>query len=413
MAGEGQMSLLPVDEAVARIVASVTPLGDEAVPLDEALGRTLSTPLAANRTQPPFPASAMDGFAVRAADTENAPAELKIIGVAAAGHGFRGSVGPGQAVRLSTGAPMPSGSDAVLIKENAEIVGDDTVVAKEATIAGRHIRPPGMDFREGDVLLAAGQRLGVREIALAAAMNHPTVPVRRRPKVAIIATGDELVRPGKVPGPDQIVASNDLGLAAFVRLNGGEPHDLGIVIDDDEAIGETIAAALKIPADILVTLGGASVGDHDLVQAALLDKGMALDFWRIAMRPGKPLMFGRFHQTSVLGLPGNPVSAIVCALLFLKPLMSSLLGAPTLDPFEPAFVGGDLKENDERQDYLRATLTPQDWGLPTATALSSQDSSGLSVLAKADCLIVRPPHAPPAKAGEPCRIIRLGGVQLV
>jgi molybdopterin molybdotransferase len=407
------MSLLPVDEAVARIVGSVEPLGEEAVPLDAALGRTLSTPLAATRTQPPFPASAMDGFAVRAGDTENVPAELKIIGVAAAGHGFKGSIGPGQTVRLSTGAPMPNGSDAVLIKENAKTAGDDTVFAIEPAIAGRHIRPSGMDFHEGDVLLAGGRRLGVREIALAAAMNHPAVPVRRRPKVAIIATGDELVRPGKVPGPDQIVASNDLGLAAFVRLNGGEPYDLGIVIDDDEAIGEAIEAALKIPADILVTLGGASVGDHDLVQAALLDKGMSLDFWRIAMRPGKPLMFGRFHQTSVLGLPGNPVSAIVCALLFLKPLLSSLLGAPLVDPSEPALLGGDLKENDNRQDYLRGTLTPAASGSPTATALSTQDSSGLSVLASADCLIVRPPHAPPAKAGEPCRIIRLAGVQLV
>lgn len=412
MAGQGQMNLLPVDKAIARIVSSVSPLGDEAVPLDEALGRVLSTPLAATRTQPPFPASAMDGFAVRSADTKNVPADLQIIGVAAAGHGFKGSVGPGQAVRLSTGAPMPDGSDAVLIKENAEAVGSDTVMAKEPTIAGRHIRPSGMDFHEGDVLLAAGRLLGVREIALAAAMNHPTVPVRRRPKVAIIATGDELVRPGKVPGPDQIVASNDLGIAAFVRLNGGEPYDLGIVIDDEEAIGEAIDAALKIPADILVTLGGASVGDHDLVQAALLEKGMELDFWRIAMRPGKPLMFGRFHQTRVLGLPGNPVSAIVCALLFLKPLMSSLLAAPLVDPSEPALLAGDLKENDERQDYLRAALVLQDSGLPTATALSTQDSSGLSVLAKADCLIIRPPHAPPAKTGDYCRIIRLAGVQL-
>jgi len=407
------MSLLPVDEAVARIVASVTPLGKEPVSLDEALGRTLATPLAATRTQPPFPASAMDGYAVRAADTENVPAELKIIGVAAAGHGFNGTVGRGQAVRLSTGAPMPDGADAVLIKENAEAVDDDTVSAMDSATAGRHIRQPGLDFREGEVLLAAGRRFGAREIALAAAMNHATVPVRRRPKVAIISTGDELVRPGKVPGPDQIVASNDLGLTAFARLSGGEPHNLGIVIDDEEAIGEAVDAALAIPADILVTLGGASVGDHDLVQAVLLDKGMTLDFWRIAMRPGKPLMFGRFHRTLVLGLPGNPVSSIVCALLFLRPLISALLGAPQVDPSEPCLLGGDLRENDNRQDYLRASLAPGDFGLPTATALSTQDSSGLAVLASADCLIIRPPHAPPAKAGDPCRIIRLSGLQLV
>lgn len=407
------MSLLPVDEAVARIVASVEPLDDEPVSLDGALERTLAAPLAATRTQPPFPASAMDGYAVRAADTENTPANLEIIGVAAAGHGFIGTVGPGQAVHLSTGAPVPDGADAVLIKENAETVGDDTVIAKEPATAGRHIRQPGLDFQGGEVLLTAGRRFGVREIALAAAMNHATVPVRRRPKVAIISTGDELVRPGNVPGPHQIVASNDLALAALVRLSGGEPHNLGIVIDDEEAIGEAVDAALAIPADILVTLGGASVGDHDLVQAALLDKGMTLDFWRIAMRPGKPLMFGRFRKTRVLGLPGNPVSSIVCALLFLRPLIAALVGAPQVDPSEPALLGGDLKENDNRQDYLRAALAPSDFGLPTATALSTQDSSGLSVLARADCLIIRPPHAPPGKAGEPCRIIRLGGVPLI
>jgi molybdopterin molybdotransferase len=407
------MSLLPVDEAVARIVEHVAPLDLENVPLVEALGRTLAKPLAATRTQPPFPASAMDGYAVRAADTDSGSIELNIIGVAAAGHGFKGTLGPGEAVRLSTGAPMPAGSDAVLIKENAEAVGDIRIVAKQPAVAGRHIRLPGMDFREGDVLLAPGRRLGAREVALAAAMNHPTVPVRRRPKVAIIATGDELVRPGRVPGPDQIVASNDAGLAAYVRLIGGEPRDLGIVIDDEEAIGETIEAALKIPADVLVTLGGASVGDHDLVQSALLEKGMALDFWRIAMRPGKPLMFGSFSRTRVLGLPGNPVSSLVCALLFLKPLMSALLGAPLVDPSEPAVFGGDIKENDERQDYLRAALAPKDDGLPIATALPSQDSSGLSVFAKADCLIIRPPNAPAAKAGDACRIIRLGGPQLI
>ena len=407
------MTLLPVDEAIARIVASVTPLAEEPVSLEEALGRTLAAALAATRTQPPFPASAMDGYAVHAADTENVPAELKIVGVAAAGHGFKGTIGRGQAVRLSTGAPMPEGADAVLIKENAETPDGDTVIAREPATAGRHIRRPGLDFREGEVLLAPGRRLGIREITLAAAMNHATVPVRRRPKVAIISTGDELVRPGKVPGPDQIVASNDLGLVAFVRLCGGEPYNLGIVIDDQEAIGEAVDAALAIPADILVTLGGASVGDHDLVQAALLDKGMTLDFWRIAMRPGKPLMFGRFHRTLVLGLPGNPVSSIVCALLFLRPLIAALLGAVQIDPSEPALLGGDLRENDNRQDYLRASLSPRDFGLPTATALSAQDSSGLSVLARADCLIIRPPHAPLAKAGDPCRIIRLSGLQLV
>jgi molybdopterin molybdotransferase len=402
------MSLLPVDDAIARITGSVGPLDVETVALHQALGRVLAAPLAATRSQPPFPASAMDGYAVRAADTQDTPATLTLIGVSAAGHGFAGSVGPGEAVGLSTGAPMPAGSDAVLIKENAERPDDATVIANGPTSAGRHIRQPGMDFRQGDVLLTAGRHLGPREIALAAAMNHPSVPVRRRPKVAIIATGDELVRPGETPGPDQIVASNDAGLAAFVRMNGGEPHELGIVVDDQAAIGATIDAALEIPADVIITLGGASVGDHDLVQAALIDKGMDLEFWRIAMRPGKPLMFGRLGDTRILGLPGNPVSSLVCALLFLKPLLDALTGAPVSDPTEPAILGSDLKENDDRQDYLRAALDTGGDGLPKASALPVQDSSGLVMLAKADCLIVRPPFAPAGKAGDRCRIINLG-----
>ena len=407
------MSLVPVDEAIARIVEGVAPLDIERVSLSEALGRTLAEPLAATRTQPPFPASAMDGYAVRAADTTTVPARLKIVGTAAAGHGFAGTVGPGEAVRLSTGAPLPAGSDAVLIKENAEAVDADIVVAKEPAVAGRHIRLPGFDFREGETLLAAGRKLGVREISIAAAMNHATVPVRRKPRIALIATGDELVPPGVIPGPDQIVASNGLALAAFARLNGAEPHDLGIVVDDEAAIGNAIDEATSLPADILVTLGGASVGDHDLVRSALTGKGMKLDFWRIAMRPGKPLMFGRLGATRVLGLPGNPVSSIVCALLFLKPLIAALLGEPVVDPSEPALLGAALPENDNRQDYLRATLAIEADGLPRVTALGRQDSSGLAVLSAADCLIIRPPHAPPAKAGDACRIIRFPGVPLL
>jgi molybdopterin molybdotransferase len=407
MAGEEKMSLVPVDEAIARIIAGAAPLAVERVPLDQALGRTLAEPLAATRTQPPFPASAMDGYAVRAADTTTVPARLTVIGTSAAGHGFSGTIGTGEAVRLSTGAPIPAGADAVLIKENAEAVDGSTIVAKEPATAGRHIRPPGLDFPEGKTLLLAGRRLGVREIALAGAMNYPTVPVRKKPTVALIATGDELVYPGATPGPDQIVASTGPALAAFVRLNGGEPRDLGIAIDDTTAIGDAIDAALAQSPDILVTLGGASVGDHDLVQAALTEKGMALDFWRIAMRPGKPLMSGRLGDTRVLGLPGNPVSSFVCALLFLKPLIATLLGEKLRDPSEPAVLGGDLPENDDRQDYLRATLAIEAQGLPKAIALSQQDSSGLAVLSAADCLIVRPPHAPAAKAGDPCRIIRL------
>jgi len=407
------MSLLPVDQAIARIIDGVKPLAAEPVPLNNALGRTLAAPLSATRTQPPFPASAMDGFAVRASDTEIVPARLKIVGMSAAGHSFGGSVGAGEAVRISTGAPLPAGADAILIKENADTPDDATLVAKQTAIAGRHIRRPGLDFDKGDQLLAAGAIMGVREISLAAAMNHPMVPVRRKPRIAILATGDELVRPGTEPGPDQIIASNDLGLAAFARLNGAEPQDLGIVIDDEALIGEAIEEALALPADILVTLGGASVGDHDLVQSALAGKGMQLDFWRIAMRPGKPLMFGRLGETRIFGLPGNPVSSIVCALLFLKPLIASLLGQAVLDPSVPALLGSDMPGNDDRQDYVRASLAREDAGLPKAISLSQQDSSGLVVMAKADCLIIRPPHAPPAKAGDACRIIPLGGTATV
>ncbi|MEO8669600.1 MAG: molybdopterin molybdotransferase MoeA, partial [Bauldia sp.] len=263
----------------------------------------------------------------------------------------------------------------------------------------------------GDVLLPAGRRLGMREITMAAAMGHATVPVRRRPRIAILATGDELVAPGSAPGPDQIVASNGYGLAALVRSAGGAPHDLGIVRDDTAAIGAAVGQALALPAEILVTLGGASVGDHDLVQAALTSQGMALDFWKIAMRPGKPLVFGRLARPdgsamAVLGLPGNPVSSLVCGILFVRPLIAALLGEMPGDPTEAAVLGADMSANDGRQDYVRATLSASA-GLPVATSFSTQDSSMLSVLVRADCLIVRPPHAPAAKAGEPCRIVRL------
>ena len=402
------MSLIPVDEAIARVIADVAPVGVEHVPIGDALGRTLASPLSATRQQPPFPASAMDGYAVRAVDTEDIRTPLSVVGVSAAGHGYKGRLQAGEAVRLSTGAPVPLGSDAVLIKENVEEIDPDTIIATRPAIAGRHIRRPGLDFEKGDVLLDAGCRLGIREIALAAAMNHPSVPVRRRPRVGVLATGDELVRPGEEPREDQIVASNDLGLATFVQWNGGESHDLGIALDVEEAINDAIDSALRIPVDVIVTIGGASVGDHDLVQSALVGKGMDLDFWRIAMRPGKPLMYGRLDATRVLGLPGNPVSSIVCALLFLKPLLAALLGQSQVDYSEAAVLGDDLKENDNRQDYLRATLETNPHGLPKATALSPQDSSGLAILARANCLIIREPHAPPARAGDVCRILRLG-----
>ena len=406
-------ALLPVDQAVARVVAGVAPLETETVPLAEAAGRTLAEPLTARRTQPPFPASAMDGYAVRAVDIATPPATLRVIAASLAGKGFAGSVGPGEAVRIFTGAPVPDGADAVLIQENTEVPEQGTVVAKAAVAPGRNIRPAGFDFRAGDRLLDAGRVLAAREIAIAAAMGYGAVRVRRRPRIAIISTGDELVPPGSEPGPDQIVASNGPGIAAFASALGAEPHDLGIVPDDRAALVDAVDRAIALPADILVTLGGASVGDHDLVAAALSDRNMTLDFWRIAMRPGKPLIFGRIARRAgeadlrVLGLPGNPVSSLVCAILFLRPLVGAFLGRPAEDPTEPAILAVDVPANDMRQDYVRATMMKQAESLPRVTSLPVQDSSGLAVLAAADCLLVRPPEAPAAKAGDPCRIIRL------
>jgi molybdopterin molybdotransferase len=398
--------LLLVDEAIARIVAGVTSLAMEEVSLDAAEGHTLAAPLSAKRTQPPFDASAMDGYAVRAADLITPPARLRLIGTAAAGAGFAGIVGTNETVRILTGAPVPAGADSVLIQENAEAADATTVIAKASVRRGQYVRPAGLDFKTGAALLSSGTRLGMREIALAAAMGHANLAVRVRPRIAIASTGDELVAPGIMPTGAQIVAASAPGLAAYVRMLGAEPHDLGLVTDDLAAIGHTADAALALGADVLVTLGGASVGDHDLVSVGLAARGMALDFWKIAMRPGKPLMFGRIGPMRVLGLPGNPVSSLVCAILFLRPLIDELLGRPPADLSEPAVLASDVPPNDGRQDYVRSTMTVAD-GLPRVTPLPVQDSSMLSVLAAASCLLIRPPNGPSARMGEACRIIRL------
>ncbi|MDJ1156861.1 molybdopterin molybdotransferase MoeA [Chelatococcus sp. SYSU_G07232] len=401
------MSLLPVVEALQRVLASVaTPVEAEAVPLATCRGRTLAADLAALRTQPPFPASAMDGYAVRAADVAALPATLRVIGTSAAGHGHRGTVGAGEAVRIFTGAPVPDGADTVVIQENTE-PGEGTVLVREVS-ATRHIRTAGLDFRQGDVLIRAGRRLDARLLALAAAMGHSSLPVRRRPRVAILATGDELVPPGSEARPDQIVASNSYAVAAIVEEAGGEPIDLGIAGDSFAALEGAIARARAARADVLVTLGGASVGEHDLVQSALAREGMQLGFWRIAMRPGKPLMHGRLGDMIILGLPGNPVSSIVCSVLFVAPAVRALCGDPEAgrDPSEEAVLGVDLAANDQRQDYLRARLDEQPAGPPRVTPFGRQDSSMLATLAEAQALLIRPPYAPAATAGSACRIIR-------
>ncbi|GGG24315.1 gephyrin-like molybdotransferase Glp [Chelatococcus composti] len=403
------MALTPVADALAGILAGASPIREqETVPLDRAEGRTLAADVAALRTQPPFPASAMDGFAVRAADVATVPARLALIGTSAAGHAFTGTVGPGQCVRIFTGAPVPAGADAILIQENARAEGN-MVEALSPVTAGRFVRQAGLDFREGEVLLRAGRRLGPSAVALAAAMGHATLPVVRRPRVAILATGDELVRPGEPTGPDQIVASNTYAVAAIAERAGAEALDLGIARDDLPALTAAIDAARDAGADVLVTLGGASVGDHDLVQRALAARGWELGFWRIAMRPGKPLMHGRLGAMTVLGLPGNPVSSIVCSLIFLVPLVRALSGDPDAGAVatQPARLGVDLPANDERQDYLRARLTAGEDGTLVATPFPRQDSSMLRLMAEAEALVVRAPHAPAARAGDPCRIIRL------
>lgn len=400
---------LTVAEALAQILATApVPLDTETVPLAEAFGRTLGRDLVALRTQPPFDVSAMDGYAVQAADTSR-PMPLRLVGQSAAGARFEGRIGAGEAVRIFTGAPMPEGGNAILIQENADRDGD-IIVAREPVSAGRHIRAAGLDFAEGEIGLTAGTRLNPAELALCAAMNHPTLPLVRKPRVAILATGDELVAPGSIPGPDQIVASNTYGIAAIVQAAGGIPLDIGIVGDDLDRLVAAIAGARTARTDVLVTLGGASVGDHDLVQEALVRAGMDLLFWKIAMRPGKPLMHGRIGEMRVLGLPGNPASSIVCGTLFVRPLVRALCGdtRAAADPTEPARLAADLPPNDGRQDYLRGTLQfPPDGGLPIATGNRAQDSSMLRVLAGAGCLIVRPAHATATRAGDDCRIIRL------
>jgi len=398
------MALIPVEEARARILKGVAPLPAEDVKLAHALGRVLAKPLKASRHQPPFDASAMDGYAVIAADVAAAPASLKLVGLSAAGHGFKGRLKRGQCVRIFTGAPVPKGADAVVIQENTEASAHEIKVLSAAK-PEQNIRFAGLDFRKGDALLPAGLTLGARDIGLAAAANAPKLAVRRRPVVALISTGDELVLPGQRPRADQIVTSNSHALAAMAEHLGATVVNLGLVPDKLKATERAIHKAAK--ADILVTTGGASVGDHDYVQEALTNSGVAIDFWKIAMRPGKPFMYGRRRGQHVLGLPGNPVSALVCARLFLKPLINALLGLPAGDDLVEARLGASMKENDSRQDYVRATLVEAADGSRIATPFAKQDSSMQRTFREAQALIVRPPFAKVAGPGDVVKILRL------
>lgn len=403
-------TLMPVAEALEKLLSGVTPRETETAPLLEANKRVLASDLSATRSQPPFHASAMDGYAVRSDDLADMPTELDLIGQAPAGHGFEGTVSSGQAVRIFTGAPLPDGADTVVIQENTERPADGKVRILSAPKQGANIRAAGLDFKQGDVLLSQGHRLDFRSLSLAASMNHPDLAVIRKPRVAILATGDELVTPGGTPGPDQIIASNQIGIAALVEDCGGVAIDLGIATDDNEAIAAKVRQALDLKADVLVTLGGASVGDHDLVQDVLGGQGMDLAFWKIAMRPGKPLMAGTIGDTKVLGLPGNPVSSLVCALLFLKPLLLRMLGTSGPETGNVitkhfARLEKPLKANDRRQDYVRAELTVSEDGTLSVRPFDLQDSSLLGLFSRSSALIIRPPHADAADTGDTVQIL--------
>jgi molybdopterin molybdotransferase len=399
------VTLLSVADALERVLAHAAPLPVEEVPLSDADGRVLAYPLKALRTQPPADVSAMDGYAVRAGDVAKVPARLKVIGEVAAGRPFARALGHGEAARIFTGGLIPNGADTIVIQENAERDGDRVQVEKPSA-RGRHIRVQGLDFKAGDTLLGTGHRLTPRDLALAAAMNHPLVPVHRRPKLALFSTGDELVPPGVEPAPGQIVSSNTCALAALARAEGADVSDFGIVADRLEQTIAAVRRARECDADILVTSGGASVGDYDLVQKAFAAEGVELSFWKLALRPGRPLMHGRLGAMQVLGVPGNPVSAFVCGFLFLVPLLRRLAGRSDLvAPTESAVLGCDLPANDERADYLRATLKDGPQGL-IATPFPVQDSSMIGPLAKADCLLLRAPYEPAAKAGSACRVVK-------
>jgi molybdopterin molybdotransferase len=399
--------VISVEEALSRVLAPLEKLPPEQVSIAAGFGRVLAEAVSSRRTQPPFAVSAMDGYAVRAADLAQIPTDLHIVAEVPAGAGFGGRVGPGEAARIFTGAPMPEGTDTIVIQEDTERAGD-RVRIREGAPRGRYVRREGLDFAAGEVLLSAGRRLTSRDIGLAAAMNRPWLFVHRRPRVAILSTGDEIVMPGDPIGPHQIVSSNALALAAFVAACGGEPVSVGNAPDEPEALRRFAAAARGV--DLFVTTGGASVGEHDLVRDALAADGLELDFWQIAMRPGKPLMLGRYRGTPMLGLPGNPVSTMVCALLFLKPALDRLAGlAESAEPPPTARLAVDLRPNDRRQDYLRSRLARAADGALEAAPFPVQDSSMMRLLAQADCLVMRPPLAPAAKPGDTVPVVLFPG----
>ncbi|MBO43979.1 MAG: molybdopterin molybdenumtransferase MoeA [Rhodospirillaceae bacterium] len=394
--------MLSVEEARERIISAMNLLPASEIGISEAFGRVLAADVTARRSQPPHAISAMDGYAVKAADIATLPIILKVVGYAPAGAAYNGTLQSGEAVRIFTGAPVPDGADTVIIQEDTDLDGDFVTIKDGAP--GLHIRAAGLDFSEGDCLLSNGRIITARDAGLLAAMNRPWVKVRRKPRVAILSTGDEIVMPGDPVGPNQIVSANSIGLAAIVRLFGGEPILLGIAPDDRDGLANMAAGARGM--DLLLTTGGASVGDHDLIQEVLGDIGLELDFWKIAMRPGKPLIFGNFDGTPMLGLPGNPVSSMVCAILFLRPAMQALLGiADQQTHMEEAILGAPLGQNGSREDYVRATMSQDENGARKVTPFPVQDSSMMVTLSQSDCFIVRPPNARPMTIDETVTIL--------
>lgn len=400
--------LISVEEARKKLLEGLSPLSSEVIPLGKAGYRILASDLTAKRTQPPFDASAMDGYAVRASDIGGDTAALKIIGEAPAGHQFSKTVQPGECVRIFTGAPLPHGTDTILIQENAT---KDTktghILPTARPAKGTYVRPAGLDFKEGDTRLKHGNLLTPAKLSLAAAMDHAELSVIRKPRVAVLATGDELTFPGEIRRSDQIVSSNSFGVIAAIEKKGATTIDLGIAKDTRDALATALNAAKNHQADMLITLGGASVGDHDLVQDSLVDAGMSLDFWRIAMRPGKPLMAGRLDDMTIVGLPGNPVSSLVCTLLFVLPAIDKMLmGSGKAPEQRIGQLGRDLCENDQREDYLRSQIKILD-GVEHIIPFEKQDSSMLATLADSDALLIRPPFAPAIKKGSPVSYLDL------
>lgn len=401
--------MIPYAEALEKVIGGVRPVGAEQVGLNDALGRVLAEDVVARLTQPPVAVSAMDGYAVRAEDVANVPTTLTCLGESAAGGHFDGSVGAGECVRIFTGAPLPNGADAIVIQEDTDVDGT-AVTVNEGAPKNKFVRPAGLDFAAGDVLLRTGTVLNARDLGLAAGMNVPWLKVRRRPRIAILATGNEVVMPGDPKGPDQIISSNTVALTGYVKALGGEPVNLGIASDDEDSLRTLIQGARGC--DLLVTTGGAAVGDYDLVRTVLDADGFRLSFHNVAMRPGKPVIFGHIDidggTVPVLGMPGNPVSTGVSSVMLMRPAIQAMLGIRDAAPSaQHAVLGCDLGANDKRQDYLRATLERNETGTLVATPFGKQDSAMLARLAQADCLVVRAPFAPSAQAGDVVTIVPL------